>query len=55
MHEEYINKGLISREGYDKALALQKQTGVTFHQALIKLNLIQEENVIAYCKKILGR
>jgi len=50
----YVEKGLITEDQYLKALAYQKSKNIPFHQSLIELSFIKEENVIRYCKNILG-
>jgi len=54
MYEFFIREGLISVEQYELALDLQKNLGIRFQDALLKLGMLKEEKIIRYCKKVLG-
>jgi len=50
----YVEKGLITEEQYQKAIAYQKMTQLSFHEALLKLSFICEDKVVHYCETVLG-
>ena len=54
MYEQYIEKGLLSKDQCALALDMEKRLGIEFHKAVIRLGFLDENRVVKYCKSILN-
>jgi len=50
----YVEKGLITEEQYQKAIAYQEMNRLSFQETLLRLSFIREDKVVHYCEKVLG-
>lgn len=50
----FVQKGLITEDQYQRALAYQQEKRVSFQESLIRLSYLREDKVKQYCDRMLG-